>query len=199
MKRKMKNAGGRGKELSPSVERADKNWMDKVREGVNVGANPKRGGMTNRLVDKLVFLKCGDLFGGVYSADDIPPSFSAKKNFIIIVNLGKKSTVEGHFVTLVGRPTYIKYIDSYGFPPFQSDVVTFLNACNRPVRHNKIQIQSVLSKKCGFFAILFACRAANKHGGKKLVFALGGSQSDLEKNDKLCVKYLRQLYGGGKK
>lgn len=194
-RKKREGGGGRRRRLSPKMEPADKNiWIGKIRKGANIGANPAKGGMTNRLVDKLTSMKCGNAFGGVYSADRIPPQFAARKKFVITVNLGKKSEPVGHFVTVVGRPTYIKYIDPYGLPPFQPDLKTFLDACNRPIRHSDSQIQSVLSKNCGLFSILFACRAANKHGGKKLLFALGGSQKELEENDRRCIKYLSQIY-----
>ena len=171
-----------------------KNWFQKLSSMVSINVNPKKGGITNRTVEALCKLKCGEKFIGVFSADCIPKDLGYMKNFIIIINLGKKGTPMGHFVTIVGHPFFIRYLDPYGLPPFQPDSITFLESCSRPIRHNRIQIQSLTSKHCGLYAILFACIADGKEKSSNVKFYTTGIEKDMRKNDTLCRLYLKKIY-----
>lgn len=173
---------------------AGRTWLQKLGSMVAVNVNPKKGGITNRTVEALCKLKCGERFIGVFSADCIPKDLGNWSRFIVIINLGRRGRSVGHFVTIVGRPSSIHYLDSYGLPPFQPDVVRFLESCHRPVHHNREQIQSITSQHCGLYAILFACVADGKEKSSNVTFHTGGNEKAMRKNDFLCRRYLKRIY-----
>ena len=140
--------------------------------------------------DNLARLACGDEYAGVYSSDKIPARRLAKKpRFIVIVNLGSSRNPNGHFVTLVGRPSTVLYLDPYGLPSVVESVNKFLEACGRKVENDFGQVQRFSSKYCGLYALLFAAYHSRKKPPQELVF----DGDDLEKNDRLCMKYLSLL------
>lgn len=87
-------------------------------------------------------------------------------------------------------PAGVTYVDSYGLPCFQPDVLAFLAACRRPVRFNLRQIQAAESKACGFFALLYIL-----YIGQRLNFKIrfARSSSRLASNDGKCFGYLRKI------
>lgn len=142
---------------------------------------------------------CSSDFKGVFSADCIPHNLAAISRFIIVINLGTRKGVRGklpvgHFVTLVASPTSLIYIDPFGLPNMQPDINIFLQLCKRKnVYVNLRQIQHFNSVYCGFYAILFACYFDKQYHSKKKLFSLHFKNSNLYKNDSLCVEYLRRI------
>lgn len=151
-------------------------------------------GLTNTVVARLARLfDVGKRFWGVYPADCLPRSMAAEPHFAAVVNLGRWKTGSersrvGHFVAVVGRPRKVFYVDSYGLPCTQPDVLRFLAGCQRPVEYCKRAVQSFDSKACGLYALLFSLYLYYD-----LDFALRFRRSDLEKNDKKMIKYLKRI------
>lgn len=159
-----------------------------------ISENVDKRGVTNDVVERFCFLACGDKYKGTFSADMIPPHFASLSHFIININLGKRKDIRsdipvGHFITLIADPTKVVYIDSYGLPIFQENVINFLKLCYRPLSYNEQQIQDYNSVYCGLYAILFSCYA-----DKLPPFELKFSQSNRKSNDKKCVFYLRKMF-----
>lgn len=146
-----------------------------------------KNGLSDTLMkDLLQKANVSSLFHGVFPLNEIPVILTSTPSFVIIVNIGY------HFVTIYGTSSYIYYIDTFGKRPPPDLYHSFLNACQRSVFFNPIQIQSVKSTHCGFFSCLFTiffCRKP-KH---RLKFHK--KRSDLLKNDKKCIEYLKQLSG----
>lgn len=165
---------------------------DVVAKRVREHAVPRLG-VTNRVLRNFCTRLCSDLFKGVFSADCIPPSLAARAHFIIIVNLSqKRGPSVGHFITIAASPSSVQYIDPYGLPCWQPDILSFLHSCKRKIRLNLRQVQSFKSSYCGLYALLFACYLDRKRwkGNKfKLVF----ERKKLRENDKLCVAYLKKI------
>lgn len=167
-----------------------------VVEGVARHAVPGVG-ITNMVLERLCHRMCSSEFKGVYSADYIPKKLAARPRFVIVINLGRRRGQRGilptgHFVTLAAFPSHIIYVDSFGLPPMQPDVITFLNLCNREVRVNWRKIQDLSSAYCGFYALLFACyfdRIFWRKKNPKLRFG----RTRLKKNDQLCLSYLKEM------
>ncbi len=155
----------------------------------------KNKGMSNGVIRRYCRLVCGPDFKGVFSADCIPPYIAYLRDFIIIVNLGRRRDKNkrgqlpvGHFVTIVGRLKKINYIDPYGLPPLVPEVVDFLRSCGRKISYNLKQIQHLDSVYCGLFSILYAIYMDNKTKIKLKFY-----KRNLMRNDKLCVKYIEKL------
>lgn len=147
-------------------------------------------GLSNVFVEKLVSAVC-PYFLGVFSSDEIPSNISKEKSACIIVNLNSKRNFSlGHFVTIILKPSYVLYIDSFGLPCFVQTVREFLFACSRPVFFNDQQVQEESSKFCGLFSTLFAIAFDPT---RDLKVSLKFSVEDLTKNDMLCHKYLCEI------
>lgn len=157
-------------------------------------------GISNEALERLCVLSCGSDFKGVFAADCIPSRLAARPRFVIVVNLGTRKDVSGplplgHFVTLAGVGDAVRYVDPYGFPCHQPNVLAFLKLCRRQTRYSLRQVQDFGSLYCGMYALLFATYFDRGGGGgrgeaKKLRFFRRGK--DLRKNDRLCMKYLRE-------
>lgn len=161
-----------------------------ARMRVNVSA---KSGVSNVFLDRFTRLVCSTNFKGVYSADYIPAGLAALTRFTLIVNLGERRGVRGplevgHFVTIVGLPDKMLYVDSFGLPSLQRHVDLFLKNCGRKVVCNERQLQQFDSVMCGLYAAMFAA-----YFDQERPFPLKFDRERLERNDKLCVSYLRRL------
>ena len=162
----------------------------RVREHVKAGK-----GISNDIIRNICGDLCSDSFRGVYSSDRISLGIAALLDFIIIVNLEKRgSGIVGHFVTIIGSPESVLYLDPYGFPCANEDIENFMRGAKRPIYCCRKQIQSFNSVYCGVFAMLFAL-----YFDKRPSFKLNFKSVKLEDNDKLCMKYLRRLVNENKR
>lgn len=127
-------------------------------------------------------------FKGVFSANNIDHRLLYQDRFSIICNLSDYGKQGSHFVTIIAFPLYAIYIDSYGLPCFIPSISNFLVDLNRTIFHNSKCVQSPSSVRCGYFAILWTLQYDDDKGGANLKFS-----SNLERNDKLCVDYIRRL------
>ena len=156
----------------------------RVREHVRAGK-----GISNDVIRNVCSALCSDAFRGVYSADRISVGIAALLDFIFVVNLEERaSTTVGHFVTVVGTPEHVLYIDPYGLPCDNEYINNFMRGCRRPIYHNEKQIQSFDSVYCGVFAMLFVL-----YFDKRPNFKLKFKVKNIKDNDKLCMHYLRRI------
>ncbi len=149
-------------------------------------------GISNSSLNRFSRLLCNRHFKGVFPTDCIPQHLASQLVFSIIVNLGKSkgknAEREGHFVSIVGFPKQVYYLDPYGLPPTQKHVKRFLKKCKRAIIVNRRQIQSLNSVYCGLFAVFFICYFDPVHN-----FDVNFFLKDLLRNDKLCIIYLRKI------
>ena len=158
----------------------------------------ERVGLSNRVIEGFCKLACGEIFKGVYACDRIPLNIAKEDKFIIVVNLGKRSAElnnngqlpVGHFVAIIANMKSVHYIDPFGFPPYQLEIKSFLNLCQRKVKVSQKQIQHLESNYCGIYCIIFACYAAGHGNGMKLRFY----RTDMLRNDTLCIVYLKRMF-----
>ena len=80
-------------------------------------------------------------------------------NFIIICNLSPSHHRGSHFVTIIGTPNEILYVDSLALPcTISSEVHMTLLKFKRRIKNLITKcIQEAESSYCGFFCIYFAC------------------------------------------
>lgn len=168
-----------------------------------------RRGMSDVVINELlVMANVSDRYRGSYLADNLPQDMARDvQEFIIIINIGL------HFVTLHATKKYIFYVDSMGRPILLPQILKFISL--RPgkpaVYYNKSRVQSPLSSHCGLYAALFVLcldgvdkhtRKRVRRRGRRAVSATETlhilpmqffKRGDLNRNDKLCVKYLKKI------
>lgn len=117
-----------------------------------------------------------------------------KNELALIANVG------AHFVTLIVGKKYILHIDSFGLPAVNAKVkklVSELQASKLDKRlkpkfyRNTNRIQSFTSTHCGLYAVLYCLKYLLPQ--QFMDIRLHFSPTNFEKNDALCVKYLKKF------
>lgn len=220
---KRKDAGSvkkkceRGRRSKTKLRRKEKSLIDAVKFHVHSEA-----GITNLLLEdfcrQLAPRKCL----GVFPSDDLANTATACRllslpSFSLIVNLSTSKRGrdgDGHFVTLLAKPKYLLYIDSFGLPlspAISPHLFDFLRRCRRRGRaifYNNKRIQGLLSPFCGIYALLFCTYFERK---PKPTFVLRFSDSSISslpfslptsakqsvyfsrENDARCLRFLKRL------
>lgn len=169
---------------------------EKISRLIRHHVNPKQG-MSYEILNSICETFCTQLYKGLHHATTIP--FECLKHFAmftIIVLL--PGTVTGHFVTIHITPSTIFYIDPYGFPCFNSDVLRFISRLKthtkwkkRVLFTNVKQIQHEKSVYCGMYAVLYALYFDSVKNQKKLKLCFPKRPSLT--NDKRCKQYLNKI------
>ena len=121
------------------------------------------------------------------------------ENIALIINIGN------HFVTVIVNDYSVQYFDSFALPITDTKIRSFLEYLllpptplpNRDARKklffaNKKQIQDYTSTHCGLYAVLFAVWYI-KPASKRFTLRFSNDVNLLMRNDKLCLKYLKQF------
>lgn len=161
--------------------------MEKELEQLVKQSSDPSNGVTNRAIHNFAKLLCPSFYKGLYhiSIEKLPHHLIYENFFSLIVN------VFGHFIAIIGRPSHVLYIDSFGRMCDNQKIKSFLLACNRPIYTNTRVLQDLNSVYCGIYALLF-CKyfdIPNVSPRKQLTFV----DKDLVKNDKLCMSHLNYL------
>ena len=179
---------------------------EELSERVGINVKPGRG-ISNRLLRRLTTLACTDSFRSVFSADCIPTARLARRGkFCIIVNLQPRlagppaaaSHGAGHFVAIVVDRHRVRYLDPYGLPCQQTQVLTFLKQVGRvggrQVHFNRRQIQSFDSVYCSLYALLFCLYFdPGRKDRPKFKLEFYDDEDELLRNDEKCVRYIKDL------
>lgn len=99
------------------------------------------------------------VFKGVYSIDHLPELTSLPSS--IVVNTDKKSGKGKHWVVVsVDAWSRGYFFDSYGFPPLQSALLTFMKENCDVWQYSSTPVQSIASVKCGQFCLFYLYHTA---------------------------------------
>lgn len=142
---------------------------------------------TNIYLDKLLNPICQN-YGGCFSCDTIP-IIKAPINFI--VNLSKEREIGTHFIALIIKEQSIFYFDSFGLPCTNEDILTYMGKLSRQVFYNKLKVQDISSKMCGYYCALIVLRNDSACQLKGDLSFYTDSKL-LHLNDKLCTDYICQ-------
>jgi hypothetical protein len=148
-------------------------------------------GITNIYIDKLLTPLCAD-FEGTFSADTIPQHLSRKDRFSLIANLSEEKEAGTHFITIVGRPNFMLYIDSIGLPCTNIHIRNFLKSCKRKLLYNTVVIQHPNNDFCGYFAILYVLLNDSAIRVKPKVRFYKAPHRYAE-NNKKCIDYISTM------
>ena len=146
-------------------------------------------GLTNKYIENLGQLICGDNFIGVYPCD-IQPEFKNKLcNFSVIFNTDKHNEKGSHFVAVFRKKNEIFYFDSFGKKCENEMIKKFIktNLSGKKYRYNNICIQNDKSLLCGLYCISFIKSQTNKKPFKKF---LTNFKKDTILNDTIVTKMI---------
>jgi hypothetical protein len=141
--------------------------------------------LSNFEIDK--FLKpFGDVYGGCFSKDNLIIN-DAKKNKCYVLNLDAADGPGTHWVGLYNvDPTYCVYIDPFG-QPCPEHVLKFMKATGKKALYMDIDLQSIKSSSCGWFAV---CILTEMIRGRKLTDILYDDfTANPEQNELILKKY----------
>lgn len=112
----------------------------------------------NRLIEPFKRMK---IFKGIFACDTLPNSITLPAAFVI--NLSPKHSRGSHWVGLfIDSKRVAHYFDSFGFSPYEPNIIFYIKKHAKVVKFNKKQIQHLGSNKCGKFVILFVlCKMYN--------------------------------------
>lgn len=103
-------------------------------------------------------------FIGTFPADRIPTVGLRPASFIL--NFDRHSSQGSHWVALLLLPNgKAEYMDSFGLPPIQKDIKSYIERNTRGYTYNCQQFQHPLAVTCGLYAIHFI-----KHRARDLSF-----------------------------
>jgi hypothetical protein len=148
---------------------------------------------SNIYIDKTLHNIGTQRYMGIYSCDTIPQHIAALKHFSIICNLDKFGEHGSHFITIVGQPTRILYIDPLGQPCNNQFIAKFLQDAqqqsNRKLEWQTVAIQHPLSTFCGYYCMLMVLYHERRHHGIRLNFNIHNTLL----NDRQCIQYINQF------
>lgn len=100
-------------------------------------------------------------FGGVYASDTLPKKKTSYKFFI--VNLDPKILPGSHWIAIHLNGDSGYYFDSYGLPPRNKRILSFIKRNCNSIKYNQECFQDYQTTTCGYFCLYFLyCAARNK-------------------------------------
>lgn len=130
-------------------------------------------------------------FVGVFAADAIPRHFRLPAGFIVnLDNTGQDgSHWVGIWVDLDGE--HATYFDSYGLPPLNRHISSFLSMFETKLNGKKFQ--HLTSKDCGYYTILFIVLSSRGYSLSAIQYLFYESVGRI--NDKLVKDYIKFFTG----
>ncbi len=98
-----------------------------------------------------------DCFIGTYPRDLLPKEKIKIRPCALIVNTDESSKPGEHWLAIyLNANGTAEYFDSFGFMPMHNDIIKFLLRNNiKSLIYNPNQIQSITTKTCGAYCVLF--------------------------------------------
>lgn len=129
-------------------------------------------------------------FIGVFAIDELY-LIPKRRTGLVIFNTDTSDSIGQHWIALCITKRKILYFDSL-VSKFQEspDFVKYLSCTNKELVWNKIQIQTLLSNKCGIHCLVF-CYAMQKKQDKKdyETFLIPFFSSSIKERESLSVYY----------
>lgn len=117
---------------------------------------------TNEIIDYVKPYQRNGIFKGVFACNTLPKKI--KLPALFVVNLSPISEAGSHWVAIyidMRRNSY--YFDSFGMPPKNKFILSFLRKHGKKVHYNHIQLQHITSSKCGQYCCVFSISILRFH------------------------------------
>lgn len=144
---------------------------------------------TNEIL-KILKVKCGKFFLGVFPKDRIPMDLPTGREFAIICNTDNHNRPGQHWIALYVNPIKKRgeYFDSFGEKPLEIFEKLLSKYCSN-WKYNKQLLQSVVSEACGQFAIFYVLF---KYLGYDLESIVQCFSSDTALNEFIAQQFIRE-------
>ena len=131
-------------------------------------------------------------YGGIYACDKIPNNLCKTCDFGIICNLSKSTSLGTHWIAIFmpREGMCLEYFDSYGLPPNNKFILSFLGENNLSYCYNRGQIQKFGSDECGEYCIFFLLL---RFSGVEFEKIINIFTNDLEQNDEFVSNIINRL------
>jgi hypothetical protein len=111
--------------------------------------------MTTEGIDDALRERIGDKFLGVYACDKLPETVPSRRPLLLIANTDPSTKPGEHWIAIsLGADGRGEYFDSFGRAPAKT-FKTFLEKNCVSWISNDRQLQSLISKYCGLYAIYY--------------------------------------------
>ena len=123
------------------------------------------------------------MFQGVFSIDQLPLTCDG----MVVVNTDEHDQPGEHWIAVYDN----EYFDSYGLPPEDERLWTFIGS---NVVYDNVPLQQVLSNACGFYCVYFLLERARGHSFEDIVHMLRNSDSDFIVKNMVYDRYMPLFY-----
>lgn len=101
-------------------------------------------------------------YNNVYSIDTLP-RFIKKVPAFLIINTSPSYVENGHWLAIyIHKNRYLEFFDSYGLSPKYYNLNKFIRNNSNYFSYNNIQLQSFITKTCGYFCLIFLLLKCHK-------------------------------------
>jgi len=169
-------------------------FAKKLKKVLLHNVHPKKGATINLLDSFLRTALDGGSndYYGTFPANMIPRHLLQVKRFQIIINTSRTDDppeLGGHFIVVEATPEHVVYIDPFGQPCMQPDIIEFIKNCKRPETYfNNVAIQHPTSVFCPLYCALFIL-----YYHLKPRWNLNFSSTNLKSNEEKCITQLNRL------
>jgi hypothetical protein len=145
-------------------------------------------GLTNSYLQKLTKKLIGSNFLGVFPCDLYPTRI--KTTFSLILNTAPHNTSGEHFIAIRATKKSVFYFDSFGEPPKNEQIKSFLSRIikNRSFNWNEVQIQDDSSNFCGFYCLAYLMSAKKKMKHDRFINLF--VEENKKENDKKVTNFI---------
>ncbi len=162
-------------------------------------------GISNRYINKILYVACPTTYKGCWSSDNVPFSVLSRfNNYSLVINLSKRSERGTHFITILVTEKKFWLIDSlslFNIPQhLNQQLRKYLHPGRKCIRLPKHEWQSVESVFCGFYCI-YSCiffqkqTTRDKTNNLKMInISKPFSKTNLNQNDDVLVIAVRKIY-----
>ena len=123
------------------------------------------------------------LFKGVYAIDELPNRAS---HGAYVVNYDEHDKPGSHWVAIYVQNGSVEYFDSYGQPPLDKRLKTFVG---ENFTYNPFQLQQALGNACGFYCTYYILKRSRKSTTYDILSLLTRTNSDY-----IVKNYLYRYY-----
>lgn len=129
-------------------------------------------------------------FLGVFSSDTISSVGQSSADLTyIICNLSPSTEPGSHWICIIESQFRVFYFDSFGRDCHNEDIARYIRLRKKNVYYSPIEIQDILSDKCGFFCLSLILHL---HCRKSIKKFLTSFSNNLEENDTIVIRLIRQ-------
>lgn len=128
-----------------------------------------------------------DLYRGIYAMDTLPDCTPG----YYIINTDDQDEPGEHWLAVFNDHGHIEYFDSFGRPPLDKRLETFLG---KTYKYNDIPLQLLFSNACGFYCVYYILHRCRGYSMEEIIHILKRSDGDFIVKDYLYRHYKPVFY-----